>query len=66
MQEEIRKNPALAKKMEMAAMEEELEKECRDITDRLRMQEEQEIEWLAGGGGGDVNAPCVDEEVDMS
>lgn len=34
-QEEIRKNPALAKKMKMAAMEEELEKGCRDITDML-------------------------------
>lgn len=30
------------------------------------MQEEQESEWLAGDGDGDVNAPCVDEEVDMS
>ncbi|KAL0242147.1 hypothetical protein I308_105776 [Cryptococcus tetragattii IND107] len=35
MQEEIGKNSALAKEMEMAATEEELEKERWDVTDRL-------------------------------
>lgn len=66
MQEEIRKKAARAKEMEMAAMEAELEKERWNISDKLRMHEEQEREWLAGDDDGYVNSPCVYEEVDTS
>lgn len=66
MQEETRKKAARAKEMETAAMEAELEKERLNITDKLRMHEEQEREWLADYDDGYVNSPCVYEEVDTS
>ncbi|UOH79962.1 hypothetical protein LQV05_002611 [Cryptococcus neoformans] len=66
MQEETRKKAARAKEMETAAMEAELEKERLNITDKLRMHEEQEREWLAGDDNGYANSPCVYEEVDTS
>lgn len=64
-EEEIRKKAARAKERNMAEIEAALEKERRKTTNRLRMQEEQESAWLAGGDDGDFDASSV-YEVDTS
>lgn len=64
-EKEIRKKATRAKERNMAEIEAALEKERRNITNRLRMQKEQESAWLAGGDDGDVDASSV-YEVDTS